>query len=429
MIFTVISILIALYGIFDFKKSIMLFTVYQIFWYPTVIFSIAGISFGTNSVIPLYYFLLFIINNKKIVKTKVSFPFKLPFILIILSLILSSFTALSGFSTEFSRALMRIFSVYIYIMILWYTIESEEDFKFIFKYATVVMLIAGFYSIFEYLTQSNLLLDYKVLLSDGSIELYDSSGLRGYRVVSLFEHPLGAGMTIGLYATFVLSLILRRSGKVINYNTGMMTVILLIPIVILTKMRTAIIFTLISLFTVFKFSRKIKRNHLAIILSFTVILLPILFFVISSNSSLITNLFTSEKSAEIGGSSLEMRLNQFSAILVIMKSSPILGLGETFRNAIVSNSITNAALGYEGLIFEQLTMHGVLGMISSIILMYYMILKVPSQFGSREVRVYSIAYWFSYLVSSIPSFRISLFFVILFYYIKSTESYEVKNIR
>lgn len=427
MVFTVISIFIALYGLIDFKKSVMLFTVYQIFWYPTVIFSIGGISLGTNSVIPLFYALLFIVNRKKIIRTRIDFPFKFPFLLILLSLLFSSITALTGFSSEFNRALMRMFSVYIFLIILWYAIETEDDFKFIFKYITIVMFIAAVYGLFEYGTQENVLLNYKILLSNDTINLYDSLGLRGYRLSSLFEHPLGAGMTMGLYAIFVLNIVFRESKVIPNSKLAVLTSIFLFPMIILTKMRTAIIFTIISLFTLFKFSRKVKYKYFIWFLSFFILIIPILFIVIRSNSSLITNLFTSEKSSEIGGSSLEMRLNQFSAILIIMKSSPIFGLGETFRSAIISSGITDAALGYEGLIFEQLTMHGIFGFISSLVLMYYMVIKVPKIFKVREIRIYSLAYWISYLVSSIPSFRLLILFVIIFYFIKSSDRYTNMN--
>ncbi|HEM3177749.1 TPA: hypothetical protein U0919_001284 [Streptococcus suis] len=423
MIFTFLSIAIGIYAFFDFKKAIQLFTIYQIIWYPTVLLSIGSVSLGTNSVIPLLFAILFFFKRHQF-NPATKFPFTVPFVLIILSYLFSCFTALSGFFPEFSRSLMRIFSVYIYVYILWNVIETDEDFVFIFKGTTYLIFISCIYGIIEYVTGNNFVLDYKINLSGNTIETYEGYTLRGYRLTSLFEHPIGAGMTFGLYSIFTLSLFFNKASLKFQSNLAIITAILCIPLIILTKMRTPILFTIIASAILVKLSRFVRRKTVLLVVVFFMALVPILAIVISSNSALLTNLFSTGKSAEIGGSSLEMRLNQMVAIQEIVSSSPIFGLGETFRNSIVKNGLTNAALGFEGVIFEQWSMHGVFGLVATAILIYTSVIKLPLMYRTKEVAILSLAYWVAYIVSSLPSFRIVFYYLFIFYFIKQSEIYR-----
>lgn len=357
---------------------------------------------------------------------KRKFPFSIPFWLIGISYFFSCFTAISGFMPELNRALMRIFSTYIFIFILWYVVDSRKDLKFIFNGVTLTMFFAAIYGIIEYFFGANILLSYKVTLSDYTLNLYDSSGLRGYRLTSFFEHPLGAGMMFGLYSTFYFSLMVRNERVAIKNKLGMLTALLCLPCVILTKMRTAIIFTIILMVMIF-INKKFTKLAFSRIFLGSILIIPILIIVICTNSELITNLFSSQTSSEIGGSSLSMRLDQFAAIKMIIKPSPVFGLGETFRSSIVNNALTASALGYEGIIFEQLSMHGYFGLFVTIILMYFSIIKVPLKYKSKEVAIISIAYWLSYLVSSIPSFRLPFLYLTIFYFIKTSNIYKERN--
>lgn len=319
---------------------------------------------------------------------------------------------------------MRMFSIYIYIWILWNTVEDEEEFKFLFKGITITMFIACIYGLVEYFTKCNPILDYKVKLSKDTIVIYDMTGLRGYRLTSVFEHPIGAGMTFGLYSIFYFSLWLKGKPIVLKSKIGLITAILCLPCVILTKMRTSILFTVVlGIILIINF-KKIKRKTFIKILLLMLAILPIMFVVLKSNSTLITNLITSEKSTEIGGSSLSMRAEQFSAIRKIISTSPIFGLGETFRQGITRSSYTDAALGYEGLIFEQLSMHGYFGIFVNVVFMCYSLIIIPRKYKSKKLFFVFFAYWIAYLVSSIPSFRLLLLYLAYFYYIKSSPRYK-----
>ena len=85
---------------------------------------------------------------------------------------------------------------------------------------------------------------------------------------------------------------------------------------------------------------------------------------------------------------------------------------------------TDAARGYESIWFEQLVMHGRLGVLCHILLLYYSVIKIPKRFKSKEVLVFSLAYWIIYSITSIPSFRIFLLYLAIFYFIKTSKEYK-----
>ena len=48
---------------------------------------------------------------------------------------------------------------------------------------------------------------YKSLLNHNGIELYSPNHSRGYRITALFEHPIGCGMTMGMFIILIFLLI------------------------------------------------------------------------------------------------------------------------------------------------------------------------------------------------------------------------------
>lgn len=429
MIFTVISISILLYGLVDFKKGLMLLTIYQIFGYTTRLISVAGFSLNTTIGVNAGYLVLFLLKRKRYNHRK-NFPYKLPFVLVLISYAATCLVAISGIGPELSRSIMRILRDYVLAWMLWNVIETKKDFNFLFKGITWTMFIAAVYGIAEYFMKKNPVLDYKVALSDGTIALYDMSGLRGYRMTSLFEHPLGAGMMFGLFSIFVLLLWMEKSEQIPNRNLALLTCLLGLLCVFLTKMRSGILYTMI-LATSLLAPKVVKRKKFYYFVIALIVMSPILYLIMNQNINIIFSLFTKEKSSSIGGSSLSMRLEQLGAVRVIMAQSPIAGLGETFRSFISRNSFTDAALGYESVWFEQAVMHGMIGVVSTAVLIYYSVIKIPRYYNSRNASVFALAYWIVYTFSSIPSYRIVFYYLPMFYFIKTSERYkkEIENER
>lgn len=422
MIFTIISILILLLGCLNFKQGLIIFVTYQIFWYPTEVISIGTVSLNTSVMLSLGYSILYLLHKSRYKVSKKSFPYTIPFIFIIISYIASCFFALSGFSIELARAVRYILQDYVMVGILWNTMETKKDFRMLFNGITMVIFICCIYGLIEYFTGINFMLDYKVALSDDTLVTYGSTGLRGYRLVSLFEHPIGAGMTLALYAAIVLNMWIEKK-YIPNKILSLMTAVMCIPCVFLTKMRTAILFAIITCAFSLINKKSMKKKRSFYILIAVCACVPIFVFVFQDYIGLLSNMFSIDTSS-IGGSSLSMRVTQMEAIRNIIKESPIFGFGETFRSSIIRSVYTDAALGYEGLWNEKLIMHGAFGIIATIVLIYYSVYKVPKKYHCRVAALFAFAYWCVYTFSSIPSFRMTLFFLAEFYFIKMSDAYR-----
>ena len=118
-----------------------------------------------------------------------------------------------------------------------------------------------------------------------------------------------------------------------------------------------------------------------------------------------------------------MRLDQLDAVFQLMKQSPLFGLGEKFR-LYISNIYTTRALDYESLWLEQMAMHGMVGVFAYIYLIYVSIIVVPRKYKSKQVFLFSLAYWLVYTMTSTPYFRIYFYYIVLFYFIKNSRVYR-----
>lgn len=421
MILISIGFFIMLYSLKNFKKAFFSFLIYQIYWfYLAEIITVSGLPTITiGMIMNAWFLLLFIINRKKYINTSVRMPYTIPMLLILFSSLVTCFTGLAGFKSEFTRAISLAIQAYPSIWIAWYLIETEEDFKYLFKGYTIVFLIAAVFGMIEYVFKFNVLVAYKSLLREGGIITYSLASGRGYRVMSVFEHCIGGGMTLGLYAAFVFILYVKTKGKMTNKDIALIGAFLCIPCVLLTKMRSAMLFTMICLLGAVDFKKKrfYKLFFLALIL--LVCITPI----ILQNSDLFLSLFSNSVQKKLGGSNMSMRFDQLNAVLNLMKMSPIGGLGELFSE-FVSNVYTMQALDYESLWFEQIVKHGMLGVIVHVIMIVYSVIVIPKKYKSKELFILSFAYWAIYTITSIPSFRTTFYYFILFYFIKHSKIYK-----
>ena len=122
----------------------------------------------------------------------------------------------------------------------------------------LIFFIAEIYGLVGYITQSNIVFEYKSSLTpEGLAEYYyGKDSERGYRLCSIFEHPIGAGMTFGLLSIFIIYLYFYKGKKYPYKCLAFITCTLGILCVILTKMRAGILFTIFASGIVIKMSNK-----------------------------------------------------------------------------------------------------------------------------------------------------------------------------
>ena len=429
MILILIGLLITIYSFINYKGALYCYLAYQVFWHPTAtMLHLKGlptisISMFMNTVFFILFFVKYKVHNNN--GASVCFPLERPFLVIYISFFASCFTSLAGFSSEFTRSLSIIIQDYLMIPIIWNAIDTAKDKKKLEKIFIVVFLLAGIYSLVEYLLKNNPLVNYKSTLNETGIKLYSETAeaeTRGYRIVSFFEHPIGAGMTLSLFVIFIIYLYCEKNNDIPkSYELlSYVAVIFCLMGIILTKMRSSLLFLMISIVAVVNFREKRFYKLLAIACLGILIIMP----VFKDNLSVFLSLFDKTAQKEVGGSSIEMRVEQFQAVYHIFMQSPISGLGERFEEVIKESVYTRGALGYESVWFIQMTRHGVIGITAMLYLAFYMVIKLPYLYNSKKAMFCGLAFWLTYTLTSIPSFRMGIFYLLYFYCLKNTEIYR-----
>ena len=421
MVFTIIATLIILYSLINFRKGFFLYLLFQMFWFPQgKIISVEGLPS-----IPIYLYTslafaiiyLYKFGNKK--RKAIRFPFFIPLLFMTLSRFLSCFSAVSGFSDQFARSIGFLFHDFIEVWIMWQIIETESDFKYIFKWLRFICLLACIYGMFEYLQQYNPLTAYKSTLTEQGINVYVVNRFRGYRLTSFFEHPIGAGMTLGLFAVFLIwQVVASTEGKQLRVSYIIIAVMCILC-VLLTKMRAGVLFSAIAALSIIKPQK--RRTYFILIAG--LIALVLLFPLYKDSIDIVLSIFNESARESVGGSNLSMRLSQFDAVYRIMKLSPITGLGDQF-STYISSSYLIGTFGFESVWFEEMAKHGWVGIISTLVMIIYSVIIVPKKYKSKECFLISFAYWVTYTLTSVPFFRMSLYYYVLFYYIKHSSVYQ-----
>jgi len=437
MLLISIGILITLYGFIDFRKGFKLFLIYRIFWLSSAqLFTVGRFSITIGLFMSGVYCILFLIKEPDFYRKTIPMPYTMPFLIICVSLFITCFTGVAGFFSEFTRAISVFLQSYSIIFIAWYVIDSEEDFFDVIRGYIWVFLVAAIYGYVEYLFQENAFLSYKAALTaTGKITRYLLIHGRGYRISSIFEHPIGAGMTLGLFAVFVLYLVVNGEKRIPSKKLAIMVSVFSMPLITLTKMRSGILFTGILLLGLARYQnfKRMRTQLLGLIrdnnYKKSMILLPCILataFIMAlmwENMDLFLSFISRDAQARVGGSSASVRFGQFEAIFNIMKMSPIGGLGQKFSDYVV-NSYTRAAYAYESMWFEQMAMHGMVGIAAQIILIIYSLFAIPGKYRSRECFFISLAYFVTYTLTSVPSFRLELYYFCLFWFIKNSPQYR-----
>ena len=427
MIFIIAGLCLAIYRFFDFKKSFLLYLCFQLLLGGNVtLISVPGLpNLTLELTLTFFYIASFIIHGSKYQNAYEKFPLKLPFILYTFSLLISSIFSVAGFLEESTNFIKQILENVILVRVIWQSIDSKKDFNYAFRIITIIIIFSCIYGFYEYSIKSNPISDYKLSMNvSNPIDwTYGADRTRGYRIKSIFDHSIGAGMNWSLYVVAVLTILTKKRIKPSKMVLPIIAAILCVPCIILTNSRSPIIFFLICLLMFISPKQKWFFYALPIVLIFSISIIPLL---PEGAYNLILGFFDKSVSSSLGGSSLSMRLNQFDASFQLLATSPIYGLGPSFKS-VINNDLTKRLLGSESIWFSVLPETGAIGIFAYLVQIYYTIFKIPLFYKNKSIFFTCLAYWITCSITSIPGFVSAMFYLFIFYNIKFSDVYALSR--
>lgn len=427
MVFLLSGLLLFIYGIFDFKKAFILFLAFKLLLVTNVtIISEPGIPLLTLELgLTIGFTFLFFIKGIKVQNAHMSFPLLIPFTFYILSLTVSSVFSAAGLASEFTYLIQCLFENVILVWICWQVLETKPDFTFFFKVITILIFISCIYGFLEFFIKDNPISDYEATLNHDPSKVIDfsySMDERGYRINSFFEHSIAAGLTWSLYSCFVFYLFVKRKICIKKILFPLITAFMCVACLVLTKMRSPIIFFVIGLLATINF--KSKRFYF-LAFCFLIGLILILLFFGNDVQNVIFALFNESSAEEIGGSSLSMRLDQFNAAFSLMGTSPVFGLGPSFTD-VINNDLVKRLLGGESIWLNVITQQGLVGIFAYLILVFYCVFYIPNKIRNFNLLIFSFGFWLTYTITSLPGFDFIFYYILIIYFVKYSRMYSLK---
>lgn len=426
MIFLIIGFLILIYGLKDLKKSFELYLVYKLILVTNItLISVPGIPLLTLEMFMTFVYLVaFFLKERQYQFAHMKFPYRIPFAFLFICWLLSSMFAIAGFKAELSNLIKVISEDILLVWLMWEVLETKEDFELLYKYITVMIFASCVYGLVEYAIQNNPLTLYEATLIQDETRsfmgLYTNMD-RGYRIKSIFEHSIGAGINWSMYAVFTMWLWInsdierrKRFPKL-----AIITAFMCIPCIILTKMRSPLLFFVIFCLSLVDFKK--KRFYSLVVLGIVAVIVLMPLFI--ENINIFMSFFDPNAQAEIGGSSIETRVSQFAAAFDVVKMSPVFGLGNKFANVLPRSAYVEL-YGMESIWLLVIVQYGLVGVIVYLFYAAWSLLYVPIKYESLPIFFLTLAYWVTYTVTSVPGLKMHLFYLIVFYFVKASDKYQ-----
>lgn len=428
MLFTIIGIILIIYSFKNFKKAFLWLLVFKLFLVTNItVVAIPGIPLLKWDMFLVAIFFLQYWRKKNALRTdSIPFPYEKPFKFLIVSWFLSTIFAYVGFAGAVSQFIGTMFENLVIVWLMWKLIDVQKDLSFIIKWFSIAFFCISLYGFYEHQFQANPLVEYEASIVDDEeravVFTYDADAGRGYRVQSVFEHAIGAGINWGLYLIFVFSLWINYQYKLNNKIFVFISALLGIPCIFFTNSRGPILFLMIAVFSIINLKNRRIIYFLATCLIVGIFIAPML----GDYAANVISIFDSKAQEQVGGSNADMRFEQLTAAIALMQQSPLFGFGFKFLNEM-NNALTSALLGLESMWFRILTQFGLLGVFANIYYAYYSLYLIPRHFKSQSVFFLSLAYWFVASVTSVPGMLMYMYYLFIIIFIKLSPQYNERS--
>lgn len=217
------------------------------------------------------------------------------------------------------------------------------------------------------------------------------------RISGVFSHPMRNGLFLSLATVFIAQRFLISSTRKEKTQFGLLLLAILISVFFI-GVRTAIVATGLGSVVFLLLNRKFI---LLVYFIFGIGALLVIISQIPGMESFIGSITGSNTSGEVGGSSLDMRLNQLTGALAEIKHNPLFGHGAGWT--VLYKEMRGdhpVLLAFESLIFIILCNHGFVGILSWLLMLvlYLRFIRIRLAFLYTNMLTVLIAVYLSYSI-------------------------------
>jgi len=423
-LYVIIAILLYLYMIFDYEKAFILYCIFKIVLSLSVnLINVLGYPVLSLEMFSNIVFILYgLIYKMRLIEGIKRFPLNKEYYLLLLSMIVSVMFSTIGFVESFSRVVAFIINEYLFLCVFW-TITSKRinTYRLISGYA-FMMVILGLYGFYEKITGLNPIYEYTNSLNIGykSLKWDGSERLDMIMVRSAISHPIGFGLYMASFLLFYWGLSVNNmlEKKTIIFNKYFVILLCLLG-AWFSNTRSALLFMIIGLVGVID----LKKKQTYMVIAFVAVIMVYMSdFFVPYYENLISIFSKDGTTANVGGSSISLRIDQFLSLFEYYKGNELFGMG--LKASEIDTDKYYRLLGLESVWLLLLFERGLFGVASFLYLITGLYLLIQRT-GKTYILFIFIAWLFVITASSTPGFEAYYFISLIILSVRVFESQKI----
>ena len=382
VLFLGIAIVISIFAVVDWKHTVLAWLPVSMLFNPCVCIRYAPpaltVVLAVNFVLLAVYFL------KEMRKSKVRYPFmfRKSFVVYLISYFFSMLFSILPFTTAVTGTIQYFMNTFVVVFLFHKALETQKDISYFVKTALIVFIPIVALGLFEAIFHDNPWLDLVFLSSPNAdfvegkmyyippfLSLTGDLGMRYgmVRCYSFFMIHIAFGCACVLYMYMFLYFQRQQLGRCDGIKSVYYSVVVFLCLIgiILCNSKTPFVGVFFFVMSVFPMKQLFSGKSFVLILG----LIAIGTIALSYNEGLFDNfiaLFNKDKMEEGGGSTTDMRANQFAIAFDMFMNNPLFGNGiNTLSTLRKSNAeIYGAESSWMSISIQQ----GLLGLVAYLIL-------------------------------------------------------------
>ena len=419
IIFFAISGVLMLYALRDYNKAFCILLCWRLFLNVNIGLKLPSLPLlAMDFVLVVYFLILYKYRIKRIDDNSLPYPlWKVTKLFVFTDLACAVF-ALGGPILSLPPAMTHIADL-LFLCLLWKMI-TPCNINYIFRGLLITIIIAGAYCVFENYIEFNPLIQWEVINSQNQstedwLKLYDND-TRGYRAMSIFSHPIGAGANFAFLS--VLMIYYWWLSRTKDFYIKIVPLVFLLAVVssVMANSRSCLVYMGVAFLPLLR----AKSSKIVLLITFFIALIYLTglsdFF--ANYTDLVTSIFDIDNKNGYVGSDKDMRLSQYSAGLKIFSEYPLFGVGDRGLQFYNDKATVTALNGLESIWLQLIVCKGVLGLFTYIAFILSIIrIKISKQY-KRIVVILTLAYVALCSVTSLPGGFVYLHYLTIFYVVK-----------